>query len=195
MKTHASRMAIATILGAAAIVGGIGLTISSAWLITMASQHPPILVLSVSIVLVRFFGISRSVARYAERIVSHESVFRRLTDLRVKLFEKLADRTLLIARDLNSGNYVKAIVDDVERAQEYQLRVTLPRYSAYTSVAFGLLVAFWIYPELLVILLPIALGLLIAIPSIAQSDDRIGAYSFNIRCNIFYCYWIVIGNL
>lgn len=167
MKTHASRMAIATILGAAAIVGGIGLTISSAWLITMASQHPPILVLSVSIVLVRFFGISRSVARYAERIVSHESVFRRLTDLRVKLFEKLADRTLLIARDLNSGNYVKAIVDDVERAQEYQLRVTLPRYSAYTSVAFGLLVAFWIYPELLVILLPIALGLLIAIPSIA----------------------------
>ena len=112
-----------------AIVGGIGLTISSAWLITMASQHPPILVLSVSIVLVRFFGISRSVARYAERIVSHESVFRRLTDLRVKLFEKLADRTLLIARDLNSGNYVKAIVDDVERAQEYQLRVTLPLLS------------------------------------------------------------------
>jgi ATP-binding cassette subfamily C protein CydC len=168
MKTHKSRMAIATTLGVAALVGGLGLTISSAWLITMAAQHPPILVLSVSIVMVRFFGISRSAARYAERIVSHESVFRSLTALRVKLFERLADRTSLIVRDLNSGSYVKAIVDDVERAQEYQLRVTLPRYAAFISLAFGLLLAFWIYPTLLVILLPVTLALLLAIPSIVN---------------------------
>ena len=159
-------MFLATSLGAAALMGGIGLTISSAWLITMAAQHPPILVLSVSIVMVRFFGISRSVARYAERIVSHESVFRCLTALRVKIFERVADRTSLIVRDLNSGDYVKAIVDDVERAQEYQLRVTLPRYIALISLAFGLLLAFWICSELLVILLPVTLALLLAIPSI-----------------------------
>ena len=161
-------MAIATTLGAAALVGGLGLTISSAWLITMAAQHPPILVLSVSIVMVRFFGISRSAARYAERIVSHESVFRSLTSLRVKLFERLADRTSLIVRDLNSGSYVKAIVDDVERAQEYQLRVTLPRYAAFISLTFGLLLAFWIYPTLLVVLVPVSLALLLAIPSIVN---------------------------
>jgi thiol reductant ABC exporter CydC subunit len=168
MKSLKTRMAIATTLGAAALIGGLGLTISSAWLITMAAQHPPILVLSVSIVMVRFFGISRSAARYAERIVSHESVFRSLTALRVKLFESLADRTPLIVRDLNSGNYVKAVVDDVERAQEYQLRVTLPRYAAFVSVTFGLLLAFWIYPVLLVILLPVTLALLLAIPSIVN---------------------------
>jgi ATP-binding cassette subfamily C protein CydC len=161
-------MAIATVLGAAALVGGLGLTISSAWLITMAAQHPPILVLSVSIVMVRFFGISRSVARYAERIVSHESVFRSLTAIRVKLFEHMADRTSLIVRDLNSGNYAKAVVDDVERAQEYQLRVTLPRYAAVISLTIGLLLAYWIYPELLVILLPVSLSLLLIIPSIVN---------------------------
>ena len=161
-------MALATSLGAAALIGGIGLTISSAWLITMAAQHPPILVLSVSIVMVRFFGISRSGARYVERIVSHESVFRRLTAIRVKLFERLTDRTSFIVRDLNSGNYVKAIVDDVERAQEYQLRVTLPRYAALISLVFGILLAFWIYPVLLVILLPVTLALLLAIPSIVN---------------------------
>jgi len=166
-------MAIATSLGAAALMGGLGLTISSAWLITMAAQHPPILVLSVSIVMVRFFGISRSAARYAERIVSHESVFRSLTALRVKLFERLADRTSLIVRDLNSGNYVKAIVDDVERAQEYQLRVTLPRYAAAISLAFALLLAFWIYPTTLVILLPVTLTLLLAIPSIVSKKCTI----------------------
>ena len=161
-------MALATSLGAGALIGGFGLTISSAWLITMAAQHPPILVLSVSIVMVRFFGISRSGARYAERIVSHESVFRRLTGIRVKLFERLVDRTSIFAHDLNSGNYVKAIVDDVERAQEYQLRVTLPRYTAFISLAFVLLLAFWIYPAVLVILLPVSLALLLAIPSIVN---------------------------
>lgn len=172
-------MAISTSLGAAALIGGLGLTISSAWLITMAAQHPPILALSVSIVMVRFFGISRSVARYAERIVSHESVFRSLTALRVKLFESLADRTAIIVRDLNSGSYVKAIVDDVERAQEYQLRVTLPRYAAMISLVFGLLLAFWIYPALLVILLPVTLALLLAIPSIVSK--RCSAHSSKIE--------------
>lgn len=157
-------MALATSLGGAALIGGLGLTVSSAWLITMAAQHPPILVLTVSIVMVRFFGISRSVARYAERVVSHESVFRRLTALRVDLFEKLSSRASLIVRDLNTGSFVKALVDDVERAQEYQLRVTLPRFAAWFSIAFAWLVGLWIYPPTLVILLPVSLALLIAIP-------------------------------
>lgn len=159
-------MALATSLGGSALIGGLGLTVSSAWLITMAAQHPPILVLTVSIVMVRFFGISRSVARYAERVVSHESVFRRLTALRVDLFEKLSSRASLIVRDLNSGSFVKALVDDVERAQEYQLRVTLPRFAAWFSIAFAWLVGLWIYPPTLVILLPVSLALLIAIPLI-----------------------------
>ena len=60
-------MLLAYFLGAFAFIGGIGLTISSGWLITMAASHPPILTLSVAIVMVRFFGIFRSAARYAER--------------------------------------------------------------------------------------------------------------------------------
>ena len=82
MKKFPMRMWLAAALGALAFIGGAGLTISSGWLITMASQQPPILTLTVAIVLVRFFGIFRSVARYAERIVSHEAVFKRLTSIR-----------------------------------------------------------------------------------------------------------------
>ena len=159
-------MALATSLGGAALIGGVGLIVSSAWLITMAAQHPPILVLTVSIVMVRFFGISRSAARYAERIVSHESVFRRLTASRVDIFEKITSRSTLFVRDLNSGSFVKAIIDDVERAQEYQLRVSLPRYAAWISISFALLLGLWIYPPTLVLLLPASLALLIVIPSL-----------------------------
>jgi ABC-type transport system involved in cytochrome bd biosynthesis fused ATPase/permease subunit len=47
-------MPAAVVLGASAYVGGTGLMISSGWLITMASEHPPVLTLSVAIVMVRF---------------------------------------------------------------------------------------------------------------------------------------------
>lgn len=161
-------MALATTLGGASFIGGIGLTVSGAWLITMAAQHPPILVLSVSIVMVRFFGIFRSVTRYAERIVSHEAVFRKLTSIRVALFEKISSRGSLVLKDLNSSNYVKAIVDDVERAQEYQIRVSLPRYAAFMAISFALLLAVWINPRTLIVLLPVSVALLIVLPQIAQ---------------------------
>jgi ABC-type transport system involved in cytochrome bd biosynthesis fused ATPase/permease subunit len=109
----------AVVLGTFAIVGGTGLTVSSAWLITMAAQHPPVLVLGVAIVMVRFFGIFRSVARYGERVISHEAIFSKLTALRVKLFSAFASQLR------NDGSTIaaksKAAIDDVERAQEYLL--------------------------------------------------------------------------
>ena len=64
MKGFRFKLALAGALGAFAFIAGSGLTISSGWLITMASKQPPILTLSVSIVAVRFFGISRSVLIY-----------------------------------------------------------------------------------------------------------------------------------
>jgi thiol reductant ABC exporter CydC subunit len=168
MKSKKFKMVLSTILGSSALIGGVGLTVSSAWLITMASTHPPILVLSVSIVMVRFFGIFRSVARYAERVISHEAVFRSLTTIRVNLFEKINKRSADLIGSSSSGGYVKSIVDDVERAQEYALRITLPRYSAIVSILASLLLAWWIYPPTLILLVPVSLILLIAIPAVVS---------------------------
>ncbi len=168
MKSRKFKMALATILGSSALVGGIGLTVSSAWLITMASTQPPILVLSVSIVMVRFFGIFRSVARYAERVISHETVFRSLTEIRVNLFERINRRSADLIGSSSSGGFVKSIVDDVERAQEYALRITLPRYSAIVSILASLLLAWWIYAPTLILLGPVSLVLILVIPTVVS---------------------------
>ena len=154
MKKFSYRMWLAALLGALAFIGGTGLTISSGWLITVASKHPPILTLTVAIVLVRFFGIFRSVARYGERVMSHEAVFQRLTSLRVTLFEKLSSKQITLAREINSGATVKAIVDDVERAQEFALRITLPFRAALISLASGIALGYWINPRTLAMTLP-----------------------------------------
>jgi thiol reductant ABC exporter CydC subunit len=161
-------MFIAALLGGAAFIGGAGLTISSGWLITIASAHPPIMTLGVSIVLVRFFGIFRSVARYLERIVSHSAVFARLTSLRVELFASLDRRGLSAARDINSGTFVKALVDDVERGQEYQLRVVLPGLAAILSVGAGVGLGALMQPETLWITGPASAALLYFIPRIIE---------------------------
>ena len=165
MKKFNSRMWLAAFLGALAFIAGSGLTISSGWLITMASQEPPILTLTVAIVMVRFFGISRSVARYAERIVSHGAVFKRLTSLRVGLYEIISKSGADFAHELNSGTAVKAIVDDVERAQEFQLRVTLPFRSALLSLTIGVGVGYWIHSETLLFTIPSSLLALWVIPT------------------------------
>ena len=132
------------LLGAFAFIGGIGLTVSSGWLITMAAQHPPILTLTVAIVGVRFFGISRSVSRYAERVLSHKAVFDRLTSLRVTLYQKIAASSIKFVQEFSSSAAVKTLVDDVERAQEYQLRVVLPRAAAVIALITGALLGLWV---------------------------------------------------
>jgi len=162
-------MFIAYLLGAFAFIGGIGLTVSSGWLITMASQHPPILTLGVAIVLVRFFGISRSVARYGERLVSHKAVFDQLTDLRVRIYSRLVARSISLSSIVNSGTAVKSLVDDVERAQEYQLRVKLPGSSAFLSLGAGTLLGWWVRPESLYLTIPASVVLLIIFPTLISA--------------------------
>ena len=166
-------MLLAYFLGAFAFIGGIGLTISSGWLITMAASHPPILTLSVAIVMVRFFGIFRSGARYSERLISHKAVFAALTQLRVDIYSKLVNSNIASARILNSGSAVKVLVDDVERAQEYQLRVKMPHASAVIALSTGVLLGLWIRPQSLLITLPVSFFLLILIPLVVKSRTAI----------------------
>lgn len=158
------RRTIPYLLGASAYIAGLGLTITSAWLITTASFQPPILTLGIAIVGVRFFGIARSVARYFERLSSHKTVFEQLTNLRVRLYESFASNPIALVRDFGTGKLVKQIVDDVERSQEYQLRITLPQIASIITLLAGIVLGCWLTPLSLFITLPICFLLLFLIP-------------------------------
>jgi thiol reductant ABC exporter CydC subunit len=159
-------MFLAYLFGAFVFIGGVGLTISSGWLITMAASHPPILTLGVAVTLVRFFGIFRAVARYGERMISHKAVFDRLTTLRVRIYSQIAAKSISASSVVNSGPAVKSLVDDVERAQEYQLRIKLPGASAAFALTSGVLLGWWIRPESLLITAPVSLILLTLMPAL-----------------------------
>ena len=61
------RVVLAVLTGTLALGCAVALAAVSAWLITRASQMPPVLQLSVATVAVRAFGIGRGVLRYLDR--------------------------------------------------------------------------------------------------------------------------------
>ncbi len=85
----AGRWRWSVLLGVLASCCGVALTVTSGWLITRASEHPPLLFLMVAIVAVRAFGIGRPLLRYAERLVGHDSALRMLAERRVEVYDTL----------------------------------------------------------------------------------------------------------
>jgi thiol reductant ABC exporter CydC subunit len=115
---------VATGFGAA--VSGIGLTFAASWLIVRASQHPPVLYLTVAIVCVRAFGIGRGVLRYTERLMGHRAAFDVLQTLRLRVYDGLTRSVPSGGRDLRSGDVVANLVSDVDTSATALVRVVQP---------------------------------------------------------------------
>ena len=72
-RGEGGRLTLAGAAGTMAAVCSIGLLATSAWLISRASQHPPVLYLMIPVAAVQAFGIGRGVFRYAERLAGHDA--------------------------------------------------------------------------------------------------------------------------
>jgi ABC-type transport system involved in cytochrome bd biosynthesis fused ATPase/permease subunit len=84
-----SRVALAVALGSATIVCGVGLMATAGYLISRAAERPAILSLTAAIVGVRFFGIARPIARYFDRLSSHDLAFRFLAGVRRRVYDRI----------------------------------------------------------------------------------------------------------
>ena len=129
-------LALAVAAGTAAAGAGIGLMATSAWLISRAATHPPVLHLMVAIVSVRAFGLSRGAFRYAERLFGHDAAMRVLTALRVNGYRRLARLAPAGLRTHRRGDLVARLVSDVDAALDVLIRVLLP-YAVALGVAIG----------------------------------------------------------
>ncbi|PPF65696.1 thiol reductant ABC exporter subunit CydC [Clavibacter michiganensis] len=112
--------------GLAGAAGAVALLATSAWLITRASEQPPILFLGMAIVGVRAFALGRAAFRYLERLTSHDAAFRALATLRVGVFERILPFAPAGLRDTRRGDLLARLVGDVDRLQDLPLRVVQP---------------------------------------------------------------------
>ncbi|MFJ9894100.1 thiol reductant ABC exporter subunit CydD [Streptomyces sp. NPDC091280] len=153
------RLALALLLGSLALGSAVGLMATSGWLISRASQQPPVLYLMVAVTATRAFGIGRAVFRYAERLVSHDAVLRMLADTRVAVYRRLERLAPAGLRDTRRGDLLSRLVADVDALQDYWLRWLLPAGVAATVSAATVGFTAWLLPEAGAVL---AVGLLAA---------------------------------
>ena len=166
------RIALATLLGVATIGSGIGLMTTSAYLIASAALHPSIADLQVAIVGVRFFGITRGVFRYLERLTTHDVAFRLLARLRVWFYtalEPLAPARLL---QIHSGDLLARIVADVETLEGFFLRTITPPLVALLVVPLAALLVASIDGRLAVVLLLFLLLAGVGLPLLVRGMSR-----------------------
>ncbi|MBC3982439.1 thiol reductant ABC exporter subunit CydD [Streptomyces sp. AC536] len=158
-RERRGRFALALLLGSLALGSAVGLMAVSGWLISRASQQPPVLYLMVAVTATRAFGIGRAVFRYAERLVSHDAALRVLADLRVAVYRRLERLAPAGLRESRRGDLLSRLVADVDAMQDYFLRWLLPVGSALVVGTASVGFMAWLLPEAGALL---AVGLLAA---------------------------------
>jgi thiol reductant ABC exporter CydC subunit len=146
------RLLLAGTAGVAAAGAAIGLTATSAWLVSRAAERPPVLYLMVAVTAVRAFGVSRGALRYAERLASHDAAFRVLSRLRSAAYarlERLAPAGLV---EFRSGDLLARLVDDVDGLADLWLRVLLPYLIADIAAAATVVLIWTLVPGAAIVL-------------------------------------------
>jgi thiol reductant ABC exporter CydC subunit len=134
------RVVIAVLLGSGTIASSIGLMATAAYLISRAALQPPLLDLTVAIVGVRFFGISRAVFRYLERLATHDLGFRLLADIRVNVFRALERLAPAGLERFRSGDLLARLTSDIDALQPVFVRALVPPLVAGVTVIGVLIV-------------------------------------------------------
>lgn len=169
----------ATLLGALATSSGVALTATAGWLITRASEQPPVLHLMVAIVGVRLFGLARPVLRHAERVLSHDVVLRELAERRAQVF---ADLVPLVPGRLGPrrGDLLTRVVDDVDALLDDRLRVRQPVATAALVGLGAALLTGLLHPAAGLVVLAVAatgaVAFLLARRSAAEAEPLLVAH-------------------
>ncbi|MGO1226454.1 thiol reductant ABC exporter subunit CydC [Brachybacterium sp. AOP42-C2-15] len=118
---------LAAVLAACATLGSaFALAAVSAYLVTRAWTMPPVLDLTVAVVMVRALGVSRGVFRWLERMLTHDVALRGVVSLRTNLFSALAARTDDTLTRLRRGDLLSRLGDDAQELGDHVITALVP---------------------------------------------------------------------
>ena len=185
------RLWIGALLILATIVSGMGLLGLSGWFITETALTGLLLAAGVQASInlytpgggIRLFALTRTVARYFERIYNHDTVLRQLTDIRVRLFQGLSLASGSRRRELGGAQWLSRLTRDVDALDTLYLRLIAPTAVAalitvlvllLSGALFGLEITLWLAALLFSSLLVATIGTLVRTRKTArrQSDNE-----------------------
>jgi thiol reductant ABC exporter CydC subunit len=170
MRAMGARRGLVPVIGAGMLSAacGVGLLTTSGWLITRASQRPPVLSLCIAIGAVQAFSLGRGLARYGERIGVHRLSLHRLGRARLRLFDVAVP--LVPGRlDRNgTGGLLSGFVSDTELQAEGYAKATTAAVDVSASIVLGTVVATLMAPVLGLVLLAGALAVVASAAALAR---------------------------
>jgi thiol reductant ABC exporter CydC subunit len=116
------RVALSLLLGVLAVGFGVALLTTAGYLISRAAERPPILSLTVAIVAVRALALGRPLARYLERLASHDVALRALGRIRASFYERIEPLAPARLDAYRRGELLGRMVGDVDALQGLFLR-------------------------------------------------------------------------
>ncbi|MFC4072709.1 thiol reductant ABC exporter subunit CydC [Actinoplanes subglobosus] len=172
IRPAAGRLGLALIAGVGASGAAVALTAVSAWLISRAALHPPVLHLMVAIVAVRACGLGRGVLRYLERLFGHDAAFRVLADVRVRLFERLERLAPAGLADFRRADLARRLASDVDAVLDLVTRVVLPYAVAAVVGSASVLVVGALVPVAGLVLAVALLVTAVGVPMMQRAAAR-----------------------
>jgi len=158
LKPNSKEVVLSILFSTLTIGSSVSLLMTSAYLISKAALQPSIGEISVAIVGVRFFGISRGVFRYIERLVSHSASFKVLADIRVWLYKAIEPIAPAGISKFKSGDLLNRLIADVDTLENFYVRVFLPPVVALVIV-LGVSAFMFIFSPLVSVVLFLSLAL------------------------------------
>ena len=142
ITAYRGRLVLGAVLMFATAVSGIGLLALSGWFITATAVTGALMAAGIAASLeiyvpgggIRAFAVTRTVARYFERIFNHDSVLRLLRDLRSQVFAGLAALPPAAMGRLRSGELLNRLTTDIDRLDGLYLRALAPPVVALLAV-------------------------------------------------------------
>ena len=132
LRHYKRTLVLAITLGILTFVCAGGLMFTSGFLISKSATRPEnILLVYVPIVLTRGFGIFRPVMRYAERLTSHNWVFKMTSEFRKKMYDSLEQDAVFFNSKYRLGDILGLLSEDVAHIQNLYLRTIFPNFVAW----------------------------------------------------------------
>ncbi|OHP57313.1 ABC transporter ATP-binding protein [Rothia sp. HMSC061D12] len=160
-------MAAITSLMAAALIA------LSGWLIVRAAEGPAMMYLMVAIVGVRFFGLGRACARYAERLMTHSKVLAAANILRLRAWVGAWQSVSSVRALLRGDALLERLVGGIDELRDGVPRVIIPPAAHLLVMTAALITTACILPQALIpVLLAVLVSTFVAPWIVLRADAR-----------------------
>ena len=149
------------------------LTALSGWLIVRAAEGPAMMYLMVAIVGVRFFGLGRACARYAERLMTHSKVLAAANILRLRAWVGAWQSVSSVRALLRGDALLERLVGGIDELRDGVPRVIIPPAAHLLVMTAALITTACILPQALIpVLIAVLVSTLVAPWIVLRADAR-----------------------